>query len=113
MFIRTYKGKQFVCHRQILYTVSTCKPITFSKSYQHIKNPQKQNILYIPPIIRLYQAKEGIKFGLLVLIVKSKLKAYTLAKALHNKHNNKIYAHATNQKKGLATNAKPFFICNV
>lgn len=98
MFIRTYKGKQFVCHRQILYTVSTCKPITFSKSYQHIKNPQKQNTLYIPPIIRLYQAKEGIKFGLLVL-VKSKLKAYTLAKALHNKHNNKIYAHATNQKK--------------
>lgn len=98
MFIRTYKGKQFVCHRQILYTVSTCKPITFSKSYQHIKNPQKQNTLYIPPIIRLYQAKEGIKFGLLVL-VKSKLKTYTLAKALHNKHNNKIYAHATNQKK--------------
>ena len=99
MFIRTYKGKQFVCHRQIVYTVSTCKPITFSKSYQYIKNPQKQNTLYIPPIIRLYQAKEGIKFGLLVLIVKSKLKAYTLAKALHNKHNNKIYAHATNQKK--------------
>ena len=98
MFIRTYKGKQFVCHRQILYTVSTCKPITFSKSYQHIKNPQKNNTLYIPPIIRLYQAKEGIKFGLLVL-VKSKLKTYTLAKALHNKHNNKIYAHATNQKK--------------
>ena len=98
MFIRTYKGKQFVCHRQILYTVSTCKPITFSKSYQHIKNPQKQNTLYIPPIIRLYQAKEEIKFGLLVL-VKSKLKTYTLAKALHNKHNNKIYAHATNQKK--------------
>jgi hypothetical protein len=98
LFIRTYKGKQFVCHRQILYTVSTCKPITFSKSYQHIKNPQKHNTLYIPPIIRLYQAKEGIKFGLLVL-VKSKLKTYTLAKALHNKHNNKIYAHATNQKK--------------
>lgn len=99
MFIRTYKGKQFVCHRQILYTVSTYKPITFSKSYQYIKNPQKKNTLYIPPIIRLYQAKEEIKFGLLVLIIKSKLKAYTLAKALHNKHNNKIYAHATNQKK--------------
>ena len=48
-----------------------------------------------------------------LLIVKSKLKTYTLAKALHNKHNNKIYAHATNQKKGLATNAKPFIICNV